>query len=69
MFIPHLLYQLIFILSANRNFGCFSTLAIVINAAIALRCMKLFQVMFWFFLDICPGVELLGHMVVLFLAF
>ena len=47
MFIPHLLYQLIFLLSANRNLCCFSTLAIVTNAAIALRCMKLFQVMFW----------------------
>ena len=31
--------------------------------------MYLFELVFSFFWDICPGVELLGHMVVLFFLF
>ena len=34
-----------------------------------LGCMYLFELVFLIFLDIYPGVELLGHMVVLFLVF
>jgi len=34
-----------------------------------LECMYLFELVFLFFFDIYPGVELLGHMVVLFLVF
>ena len=34
-----------------------------------LGCTYLFELMFLFLSDICPGVELLGHMVALFLVF
>ena len=34
-----------------------------------LGCMYLFELVFLYFLDICPGVKLLGHIVVLFLVY
>ena len=47
---------------------CFHILAIVINIAININVSFWITVVF-FFLNIYPGVELLGHMVILFLAF
>ena len=46
---------------------CFHVLASINSAAITEGCMSLF--VFEFCLDICPGVGLLDHMVVLFLVF
>ena len=51
-------------------FGRFHVLAIINSAAVNIGCMCLFELVFsFFFLDIYPGVELLGHWAVLFLAF
>ena len=50
---------------ADAHLGCFHVLAVVKNASWTLRGMHLFK----FCLDICPGVGLLDHMVVLFLVF
>ena len=50
---------------ADAHLGCFHVLAVVKNASWTLRGMHLFK----FCLDICPGVGLLDHMVVLFLDF
>ena len=44
-------------------------LAIVNNAAMNIGCIYLFKLVFSFSLDIYLGVELLDHMVVLFLVF
>ena len=44
-------------------------LATVNSAAVNTGCMYLFKLEFSSFLDICPGVGLLHHMVVLFLIF
>ena len=51
----------------NGHLGYFLVLAIVNNAAMELRCMHPFGT--WFFLNICPRVELQGHMLALFLVF
>ena len=50
---------------------CFCTSAIVNNAAmnIGVHVSFLIRVFVRFFFDVYPGVELLGHMVVLFLVF
>ena len=47
-----------------RHLGFFRILVIVNSAVMNIGCMCLFQL--WFIQGICPVVELLGHMVVLF---
>ena len=49
--------------------GCFHVLAIVKRAATHIGVCVSFKLEFSFFLDICPGVRSLNHMVALFLAF
>ena len=52
--------------SVYGHLGFFHTLAIVNNAAVNIEVHVSFQIsVFGFFLDIYPGVESLGHMVVL----
>ena len=53
--------------SVHGLLDCFHVLAIVNKAAINMECMYLLEL--WFSLGVCLGVELLGHMVVLFLVF
>ena len=48
---------------------CFYVLAVVKMLLWTLGCMYLFELVFSFSSDICPGVKLLDHMVVLFLVF
>ena len=55
--------------SVDGHLGCFCILAILSNAAMYMGCMYLFELVFLFFSDIYPAVELLGHMVVQFLVF
>ena len=54
--------------SVDRHLDCFQTLAIVSKSAVTLGYMYLFELGFAF-LDIYLGVELLSHMVALFLVF
>ena len=51
--------------SVSDQFGCFHIMGNVNSAAVNLGCICLFDL--WFSLDIYPGVELLDHMVALFL--
>ena len=53
--------------SDNGRLGCFHVLAVVNRAAVNIGIHVSFQ--FQFPQDICLGVGLLGHMVVLFLVF
>ena len=46
---------------------CFHVLAIVNSAAVSIICIYLFEL--YFCPDICPGVRLLGYMIILFLVF
>ena len=55
--------------SVVGHLGCFHTLAIVNNAAMNTGMHVFFQNSVFVFFNIYPGVELLGHMVVLFLVF
>ena len=55
VYVSHFLYS-----SVNRHLSCFHILAVVNNAAVTLRVMTLFPSIK------CLEVELLGHMVVLF---
>ena len=53
--------------SVNGHLGCFRVLAVVNRPAVNIGVHVSFQ--FWFPQDVCLGVGLLGHMVVLFLVF
>ena len=66
IYMPNLLYPFIY----DGRLGCFHILAIVNNSARNIRVHVSFWIsVFFFFSDIYPGVELLSHMVVLFLVF
>ena len=54
--------------SVDRRLGCFHALEIVNSAAMNSGCTCAFFEL-WFSQGICPVVELLGHVVVLFLVF
>ena len=66
-YIPQLLYLFIcwWTLRLLPYLGC----CVINNAAVNTECMYLFGLVFLFFSDIYPGVELLDHMVVLFAVF
>ena len=51
-------------LSIDGHLGCFHILAIVNNTAMNMEVHAPFQTSVFIFLDKCPDVELLGHMVV-----
>ena len=60
------IYHVFFIhLSVSGHLGFFHVLAIVNSAAMNIGVNDLFEL--WFSPDICPGVGLLDHMVVIFL--
>ena len=64
------MYEIFFIhLSVNGHLGCLHVLAIVNSATmnIGVHVLSLFELQFR--LGICPGVGLLGYMVVLFFIF
>ena len=61
-------YRIFFIHSSvDGHLGCFHVLSIVSSSAVNIGCMCLFEL--WFSPDICPGVGLLDHMVILYLVF
>ena len=55
--------------SVDGHLGCFHILASINNAGVNIKVRVYFQVSFSFFSDIYPEVELLDHMVALFLVF
>ena len=55
--------------SVDRHMCWFHFLTIVNDAAMNIVCMYLLKLVFLFFLDVYLGVELLGHIIALFLAF
>ena len=63
-------YHISFIQSpVDKYLGCLRVLAIINSAAVNIGVCVSFQIRVLYFLDICPGVGLLDHMVVLFLVF
>ena len=52
----------------DEHLGCVYMLAIVNNGARTLEYMYIFELVFSLFLDKCPGIKLLSHMI-LFLVF
>ena len=53
----------------HRHLGCFHVLATVNSALINIGCMYFFELVFLFSLNIYSVVELLDHIVVLFIVF
>ena len=60
MYVPHLNH-----LPADGHLGCFHVLTIINSAAMNTGANVSFQIRV--FSDICPGVQLLDHMVTIFL--
>ena len=65
--IPLYIYHIFIHSSVSGHLGCFHVLAIVNMAAMNIEVHVSFE--WWFSLGICPGVGLLGHMVIPFLLF
>ena len=64
------MYHFFFIHSfVDRHLGCFHALVIVNNAVMNTGCKYPFELVVLFLLDVCPEVELLGHMLVVFCRF
>ena len=55
--------------SVSEHLGCFHVLTIVNSAALKIGVHESFQINVFGFVGISPGVDLLDHMVVLFLIF
>ena len=55
--------------SVDGYLGSVHAMAVVKSAAVNIGVHVSFRIMFFFFPNICPGVGMQGHMVVLFLVF
>ena len=63
------IYHNFFIHSSMDDVDCFQGLVIVNSTTINTRVHVTFWIIVFFFLDICPGVGLLDHTIILFLVF
>ena len=64
------MYHIFFVhLFIDGHLGCFHILAVVNSATVNIGTGVSFQISLFVFLDIYPRVELLGHVVILFLVF
>ena len=64
------MYHIFFFhLFIDGHLGCFRILAVVNSATVNIGTSVSFQISLFVFLDIYPRVELLGHVVILFLVF